>query len=60
MTIEIRPAVKADAKLILDMIIELAVYEKARDEVRTNQAEIRRKPVRPQRLRRGADLQCQW
>jgi GNAT superfamily N-acetyltransferase len=40
MTIEIRPAVKADAKLILDMIIELAVYEKARDEVRTNQAEI--------------------
>lgn len=27
MTIEIYPAQKSDAKLILDMIIELAVYE---------------------------------
>ncbi|KEY57137.1 GNAT family N-acetyltransferase [Serratia sp. DD3] len=40
MTVEIRRAERGDAKLILDMIIELAVYEKARDEVRTSQSEI--------------------
>lgn len=33
MNIEIYPAQKSDAKLILDMIIELAVYEKAREQV---------------------------
>ncbi|MGO3570811.1 MAG: GNAT family N-acetyltransferase [Serratia grimesii] len=40
MTIEIHPATKNDAKLILDMIVELAVYEKARDQVLASAADI--------------------
>ena len=39
--ITIRPATENDAKLILDLITELAVFEKARDEVVTTEAEIR-------------------
>lgn len=42
MTIEIYPAQKSDAKLILDMIIELAVYEKAREQVRASEEDIER------------------
>lgn len=42
MTIEIYPAQKSDAKLILDMIIELAVYEKAREQVLAGVEDIER------------------
>ena len=42
MTIEIYPAQKSDAKLILDMIIELAVYEKAREQVLASVEDIER------------------
>ena len=38
--IEIRPATAADAQLIFDFIVELAVYEKAKHEVVTTVAEI--------------------
>lgn len=38
--IEIRPATAADAQLILDFIVELAVYEKAKHEVVTSVDEI--------------------
>ena len=40
--IEIRRATAADAQLIFDFIVELAVYEKARHEVVTSVAEITR------------------
>lgn len=39
--ISIREADSSDADLILDFIIELAVYEKAREEVKTSVEEIR-------------------
>src|SRR5262245_52043519 len=38
--INIRPATVADAQLVFDFIVELAVYEKARHEVKTSVAEI--------------------
>jgi GNAT superfamily N-acetyltransferase len=37
----IRPATAADVRVILDLIIELAVYEKARNAVVTNAEELR-------------------
>ncbi len=40
MSITIRDAVVSDAQTILDFIIELAIYEKAEDEVKTNVKEI--------------------
>lgn len=40
--IEIRPATAADAQVIFDFIVELAVYEKAPQEVVTSVAEIKR------------------
>ncbi|WP_346825985.1 GNAT family N-acetyltransferase [Serratia inhibens] len=40
MTIDIYPAQKSDAKLILDMIIELAIYEQAPDAVLATVADI--------------------
>jgi len=39
--LNIRPAIAADAQSILDFIIELAVYEKARHEVVTSVGELR-------------------
>lgn len=39
--IEIRPATSNDASIVLDFIIELAVYENAKAEVKTNLAEIK-------------------
>lgn len=42
MTIEIRPARPEDAQQILDFIIELAVYERAGNEVIANVEDIRR------------------
>jgi GNAT superfamily N-acetyltransferase len=44
----VRPATAADAGLILDFIIELAVYEKARESVVTNADELRRTLFGPQ------------
>ncbi|WP_428024731.1 N-acetyltransferase family protein [Arcobacter sp.] len=41
MSINIRDAVASDTQTILDFIIELAVYEKAEDEVKTNVEETR-------------------
>lgn len=41
-SIEIRPATAADAQLIYDFIVELAVYEKAEQEVVTTPAELTR------------------
>ncbi|MGA7585739.1 MAG: GNAT family N-acetyltransferase [Rouxiella badensis] len=41
MTIKIRSAVSDDAQAIFDMIVELAIYEKAPQEVKTNVEEIR-------------------
>jgi GNAT superfamily N-acetyltransferase len=38
--ISIRPASAADAQLIFDLIVELAVYEKAKHEVKTSPAEL--------------------
>lgn len=38
--ISIRPATSADAQLVFDFIVELAVYERARHEVKTSVAEI--------------------
>lgn len=38
--IQIRPAIIDDASLILDLIIELAVYEKAREEVKASVTDI--------------------
>lgn len=38
--INIRPATAADAQLVFDFIVELAVYEKAEHEVKTSVAEI--------------------
>jgi GNAT superfamily N-acetyltransferase len=38
--ISIRPATAADAQLVFDFIVELAVYEKARHEVKTSVAEL--------------------
>jgi GNAT superfamily N-acetyltransferase len=38
--ISIRPANAADAQLIFDLIVELAVYEKAKHEVKTSPAEL--------------------
>jgi GNAT superfamily N-acetyltransferase len=38
--ISIRPATAADAQLVFDFIVELAVYEKAQHEVKTSVAEI--------------------
>ncbi len=40
MSINIRSATAEDAQAIFDMIVELAIYEKARDEVKTNPQEI--------------------
>ncbi len=40
MNVEIKPATCDDAALILDMIIELADYEKARHEVKATVADI--------------------
>lgn len=40
MNVEIKPATVKDAKLILEMIIELAEYEKARHEVKASVADI--------------------
>ncbi len=41
MSITIRQAVAADAEAIFAMIVELAIYEKARDEVKTTPEEIK-------------------
>ncbi|MCC3704515.1 GNAT family N-acetyltransferase [Rouxiella badensis] len=41
MSIKIRSAVSDDAQAIFDMIVELAIYEKAPQEVKTNVEEIR-------------------
>lgn len=38
--ISIRPATAADAQLVFDFIVELAVYEKAKHEVKTSVAEL--------------------
>lgn len=38
--ISIRPATAVDAQLVFDFIVELAVYEKAKHEVKTNLAEL--------------------
>jgi GNAT superfamily N-acetyltransferase len=38
--ISIRPASAADAQLVFDFIVELAVYEKAKHEVKTSVAEL--------------------
>ncbi|MBC8653658.1 GNAT family N-acetyltransferase, partial [Providencia vermicola] len=40
MNVEIKPATRQDAALILDMIIELADYEKARHEVKASVTDI--------------------
>lgn len=40
MNVEIKPATIKDAALILDMIIELAEYEKARHEVKASVTDI--------------------
>lgn len=56
MNIEIYPAQKSDAKLILDMIIELAVYEKAREQVLASVEDIERSLFGPGACSGSADL----
>ena len=41
MSLHIRPATAADAELILRLIIDLAIYEKAEHEVKTDAAGLR-------------------
>ncbi len=53
----IRPATAADAQLIFDFIVELAVYEKAKHEVVTSVEEITENPVRREFESTRIDLQ---
>lgn len=56
MNMTIRQASPADAKAIYDMIYELAVYEKAPEQVVTTVEEIQAPPFRQRQQNGSADL----